>query len=204
MPARAASRSPSTAAASTRIEVADDGIGMTAEELALAVQRHATSKLADDELVRIATLGFRGEALPSIGAAARLAHHLPPARRGYAATISVEGGAVGAVAPGRRRAGHARRGARPVLRHPGAAQVPENPAHRGRRAEAGGAPPGPGRARMSRSAGDRRPRRLRPAGAGPRRPRRRPARRRAAAALLEVAGERGALRLAGYRRLAGC
>src|ERR1039458_10045750 len=55
-----------------RIEVTDDGCGMDAAALALSVQRHATSKLADDDLVRIATLGFRGEALPSIGAAARL------------------------------------------------------------------------------------------------------------------------------------
>ncbi len=45
---------------------------MSAEELALCIQRHATSKLTDDNLVRITTLGFRGEALPSIGAAARL------------------------------------------------------------------------------------------------------------------------------------
>ncbi|MBV8575195.1 MAG: ATP-binding protein, partial [Acetobacteraceae bacterium] len=56
-----------------RIEVVDDGTGMNAGELALAVQRHATSKLEDDRLIRIATLGLRGEALPSIGAAARLA-----------------------------------------------------------------------------------------------------------------------------------
>ncbi|MCQ8242383.1 DNA mismatch repair endonuclease MutL [Rhizosaccharibacter radicis] len=55
-----------------RIEVVDDGCGMGPEDLSLAVQRHCTSKLADETLVRIDTLGFRGEALPSIGAAARL------------------------------------------------------------------------------------------------------------------------------------
>ena len=52
--------------------VTDDGEGMTRADLALAVERHATSKLADDDLVAIRTLGFRGEALPSIGAVARL------------------------------------------------------------------------------------------------------------------------------------
>jgi DNA mismatch repair protein MutL len=86
-----------------RIEVEDDGIGMSAAELALCVQRHATSKLADDMLVRIDTLGFRGEALPSIGAAARLAITSRPrdSARGEdsAHTIAVEGGHVGAVAP---------------------------------------------------------------------------------------------------------
>ncbi|MBE7211133.1 MAG: DNA mismatch repair endonuclease MutL [Gluconacetobacter diazotrophicus] len=62
-----------------RIEVSDDGVGMRPEELPLAIRRHCTSKLAADPLPghrdaleRIATLGFRGEALPSIGAAARL------------------------------------------------------------------------------------------------------------------------------------
>ncbi len=56
-----------------RITVTDDGAGMTAADLALAVERHATSKLPDDDLLSIQTLGFRGEALPSIGAVARLA-----------------------------------------------------------------------------------------------------------------------------------
>ena len=82
-----------------RIEIADDGSGMDAAELALAVQRHATSKLADDTLVRIATLGFRGEALPSIGAAARLSITSRPQGADHAAGLSVEGGVVGEVAP---------------------------------------------------------------------------------------------------------
>ena len=54
------------------IRVADDGAGMSRQDLALAVERHATSKLDDGDLLAIRTLGFRGEALPSIGAVARL------------------------------------------------------------------------------------------------------------------------------------
>jgi DNA mismatch repair protein MutL len=53
------------------IRVSDDGHGMTSEELALALERHATSKLEDDDLDAIATLGFRGEALPAICAVSR-------------------------------------------------------------------------------------------------------------------------------------
>ncbi|HPG05280.1 MAG TPA: DNA mismatch repair endonuclease MutL, partial [Rhodoblastus sp.] len=54
------------------IRVIDNGAGMSAEDLALSVERHATSKLPDGDLSNIATLGFRGEALPSIGSVAQL------------------------------------------------------------------------------------------------------------------------------------
>jgi len=74
------------------ISVTDEGCGMSPEEMELAVERHATSKLPDDDLVHINTLGFRGEALPSIGAVSRLsvtsrAQGSPDAWR-----LSVEGG----------------------------------------------------------------------------------------------------------------
>ena len=116
-----------------RIEVVDDGIGMAQDELALAVQRHATSKLADDSLERIATLGFRGEALPSIGAAARLSITSRPAGAAHAARDrggGRRGGRRWPRPPG--PAGTRVVVERPVLRHAGAAQIPEEPAHRGR------------------------------------------------------------------------
>ena len=76
------------------ITVRDDGIGMTGADLALAVCRHATSKLAGDDLVAIRTLGFRGEALPSIGAVARLAITSRARGTALAHRIEVAGGAV--------------------------------------------------------------------------------------------------------------
>ncbi|WP_298698309.1 DNA mismatch repair endonuclease MutL, partial [uncultured Brevundimonas sp.] len=87
----------------SRILIADDGKGIPVDELPLAVERHATSKLAPDDagdvdLLRIHTLGFRGEALPSIGSVARLT--ITARSAGEAAhAVTVEGGDQRPVAP---------------------------------------------------------------------------------------------------------
>ena len=81
------------------IAVTDDGCGMTPQELALAVERHATSKLPNDDLVRIASLGFRGEALPSIGAVSRMTVTSRPPDAAEAWSLTVEGGRKGEAIP---------------------------------------------------------------------------------------------------------
>ncbi len=80
------------------IRITDNGEGMTPEDLALAVQRHATSKLREaDDLFRIATLGFRGEALPSIGSIAKMDISSRPASSASGAKLTVDGGNRGEV-----------------------------------------------------------------------------------------------------------
>src|ERR1700754_4838656 len=75
------------------IRVADNGEGMGPEDLTVAVERHATSKLREEEdLFRVATLGFRGEALPSIGSVARMEITSRPATEESGYRIRIEGG----------------------------------------------------------------------------------------------------------------
>ena len=181
-----------------RIEVTDDGSGMDAEGLALAVLRHATSKLVDDDLVRIATLGFRGEALPSIGAAARLQIVSRPRDAAHASEIRVEGGDVSDVVPAAGAAGtrvvvrdlfFATPARRKFLKHP---RTEAEHAEAAVRRLALGAPgvafrlESDGHTLFDLPGQDRAERVAALFG------------RDAAEAMVEVAGERGALRIAGF------
>jgi DNA mismatch repair protein MutL len=82
----------------TLIRVSDDGCGMTGDDLPLALSRHATSKIDGSDLLNIHTFGFRGEALPSLGAVGRLT--ITSRAQGHdAARITVAGGAMGPIKP---------------------------------------------------------------------------------------------------------
>ena len=86
------------------LTVTDDGKGMNKDELLLSIERHATSKLSPDadgewDLLNISSMGFRGEALPSIGSIARLKITTQTLDSGQAWELSVEGGKVSAPKP---------------------------------------------------------------------------------------------------------
>jgi len=87
------------------IRVVDDGAGMSADDLALSVERHATSKIPDGDLGRIETLGFRGEALPSIASVADLEIVTRTGSAAQASALRVEHGRKRAIAPAARPPG---------------------------------------------------------------------------------------------------
>ena len=115
----------------SRIRVVDDGTGMTPEDAPLALLRHATSKIRrEEDLLAITTLGFRGEALPSIATVSRLEliTRTPGATGGW--RLVAEGGEVTALPGGGRARGHPGHRRRSFFQHAGAPQVPQKPGGR--------------------------------------------------------------------------
>ena len=115
------------------VRVADNGMGMVPDDLLLAFQPHATSKLADaEDLYRVRTLGFRGEALAAIAEVSRVRCQTRQADRGRGFRDPDRGRDRRPDQELRRPGRHRDGGAEPVLQHPGAADVPEVGHDRGR------------------------------------------------------------------------
>ena len=113
------------------IRIADDGCGMVRDDALLAFERHATSKLrSSDDLLSIATLGFRGEALPSIASIARVELVTRAAEESSGTRMEIAGGKLLLCEDDGRARRHHAHGARPVLQHAGAAEIPQVGKHR--------------------------------------------------------------------------
>jgi hypothetical protein len=108
------------------IQVIDDGCGMVRDDALLAFERHATSKLKNsDDLLSIATLGFRGEALPSIAAVSRVRLETRAAEEAGGTVIEIAGGRILTVEEAGLPLGNVDHGARFVLQYSGTQEVPQ-------------------------------------------------------------------------------
>ncbi len=125
MPAPANIEIVTAAGGLSLIRVTDDGKGMHADDLALCVERHATSKLEGDDLLAISTLGFRGEALPSIGAIAHLSIASRPRDTRDALEIIVDRGTKPPIKPAALNPGTRIEVARAVFGNARPPQIPE-------------------------------------------------------------------------------
>ena len=112
------------------IRIADNGCGMVRDDALLAFERHATSKLrSSDDLLSIATLGFRGEALPSIASIARVELLTRAAEEAAGTRMEIAGGKLLVCEDAGAPAGTTLYRARPVLQHPGAPQISQGGKH---------------------------------------------------------------------------
>ncbi len=113
------------------IRIVDDGQGMTHDDALLAFERHATSKIRSaEDLFEISTLGFRGEALPSIAAVSRLVLETRHASENSGTRVEIRRGQAARRERSGLAAGHQHRSSRPFLHHAGAAQISEVGIHR--------------------------------------------------------------------------
>ena len=114
----------------TMLAVDDDGAGMDADALKLAVQRHATSKISGDDIMALHHLGFRGEALPSIGSVSRMTITSRGAQDEHGWVLVVEHSKLGEMRPASRQKRHAGGGGRFIRLRASALKIPQNRPHR--------------------------------------------------------------------------
>ena len=108
------------------IRISDDGRGMVRDDALLAFERHATSKIhSSDDLLELTTLGFRGEALPSIASVARVHLTTRSAEESVGTEVEISGGKILAGRRLRHSAGHDAGGSRSFFQHAGAKEISE-------------------------------------------------------------------------------
>ena len=113
------------------IQITDNGCGMVRDDALLAFERHATSKIKDaEDLLSVATLGFRGEALPSIASVSRLRLETRAPEEDSGTVVEINGGKIFTVEEAGLAGGNQHYRPRSFLQYPGAQEIPESRVHR--------------------------------------------------------------------------